>query len=375
MILFAGGGTGGHIYPNVAVVERMQAMDVSVRPHFVISNRAVDAAILDKLGHDYTAIPMQPFAAHPLRAAKMLASWWGSRAILKRLLEQHRVAAVVSTGGFVSVPAMGVGAAAGLPTVLVNLDAVPGKANRWSARSASALFSAFEVDAVLGWQYERVGLPLRSAAVGPEDRGEAKTQFGIDAELPVLLVVGGSQGAQSLNHMMVQLAADAEVRASLKPWHVLHIAGAGNESEATACYEAAGLSATVLGFCDRMGAAWRAADLAICRAGAGSVAEAWTNRAPSLFFPYPGHRDQHQRLNAEPMAAAGGAMLFVDQIDPQANVAAVRGELLTLLSDATKRQAMRDALDAATLADGAQVIATYLTELLRREPMSGIRRN
>ena len=288
-----------------------------------------------------------------------------------RLLEQTGAGAVVCTGGFVSGPAVAAAARAGVPVALVSLDALPGKANRWAARRAAAVFAAFPPPSPeLGLKgAEVVGYPLRRTAVGDptaEGKRAAREHFGLDPARETLLVFAGSQGARTINRAMAGLAGGGGGGGAMAGWQVLHVAGseAGAAETLRSKYGSARVAARVVAFCDRMDLAWAAADLGVTRAGAGTVAEAWANAVPCVMLPYPFHRDRHQRFNAAPLAAAGGAVVLDDLVAPAANAAALSKHLVPLLRDAEKRAAMRGALEAARPGDGAGAVARWVVERL-----------
>jgi UDP-N-acetylglucosamine--N-acetylmuramyl-(pentapeptide) pyrophosphoryl-undecaprenol N-acetylglucosamine transferase len=180
----------------------------------------------------------------------------------------------------------------------------------------------------------------------------------------------------------MELVRREDFRAALGGWQVFHLSGDKDVAELTRDYAAAKVPARVLPFCDAMGLAWGSATLAISRAGAGSVGEAWANAVPTLFFPYPYHRDQHQKLNALPLTHSGagagaenvqspesrvqsrganpGAVLLEDLIDPAANAAQTGPVLMDLIADAGKRQKMAAQLRATRPADGASAVADWL---------------
>src|SRR5690606_17293760 len=152
--------------------------------------------------------------------------------------------------------------------------------------------------------------PIRRAALASADAAECRRRLGLDPDRRTLLVTGASQGAESLNRFM---ATFAERRPeALRDWQVIHLAGPRQIGDLRSAYERAGVPAAVFEFLDAMGEAWGAADLALSRAGASSVAEAVANRVPTIFAPYPWHKDQHQKRNAEPLIDAGGAWLVDD---------------------------------------------------------------
>ena len=213
---------------------------------------------------------------------------------------------------------------------------------------------------------QRIGLPLRRSAVGPADHARARQSLGLDPNREMLLVTGGSQGAQSINRLMVQLVDKPRVQAAMKNWQVLHLAGDravkdGDEAALRAAYSRSGVPATIQAFCDQMGSAWSAATVAISRAGAGSVAEAWANATPTIFLPYPYHKDQHQKLNAQELVNLNGAMLFDDRVEPAANVQQIEEPLIGLMADFSRRQDMIRVMQDHRAGDGADAIADWLT--------------
>jgi UDP-N-acetylglucosamine--N-acetylmuramyl-(pentapeptide) pyrophosphoryl-undecaprenol N-acetylglucosamine transferase len=157
-----------------------------------------------------------------------------------------------------------------------------------------------------------------------------------------------------------------DVREQLARWQLLHLTGSDRPVELLSqAYAHANVPALVLPFCDRMGLAWAAASLAVSRAGAGSVAEAWANGVPTVFFPYPHHRDQHQKHNAHPVIKIGGGVLLEDCVDPRRNAAALARPLAALMGDAAKCQSMRDVLHQTWPGDGAAAVADWLEAAIR----------
>ncbi|MDX1565460.1 MAG: UDP-N-acetylglucosamine--N-acetylmuramyl-(pentapeptide) pyrophosphoryl-undecaprenol N-acetylglucosamine transferase, partial [Phycisphaeraceae bacterium] len=304
----------------------------------------------------FTPLSVRPLPTRPWHVPGFGAAFWRSARLCKKVIQQQDIGAVVTMGGFVSGPAVWAARRLGVPTLLVNLDAVPGKANRWLGRWADHLFSCFEV-AGLGPQVRSIGMPLRRSAMGSGNRDEDKKTLGLDPNRPLFLVTGASQGAASINRWMIAMTQEPAFVEAAGTWQILHLAGADQAEAVDAAYRSAGLSAKVLEFCDRMGAAWGAAELAVSRAGAGSAAEAAANAVPCLYLPYPFHKDQHQRLNVQPLERAGAAVVATDHVDPAQNQREIGPLLIELLSDQARRLSMREALEARNTADGAWVVA------------------
>lgn len=362
LIIFAGGGTGGHIFPNIAVAEHLHRIQPACQTHFLVSNRPLDARILEQAGLSHTPLPVQPLPSliAPWRWPVFIAAWRASVAQVTRLIRLRKPAALVATGGFVSGPAVVAARRAALPIALVNLDAVAGKANRALGQKASKVFTVYP-DAMSG---QAIGLPLRQSALGPPDARQARKDLGLAPDRDTLLVTGGSQGAQTLNQLMPKLIALDPIRRQLRSWQVLHQAGDRDAPALADAYTHANIPASVVPFCDRMGLAWSAASLALSRAGAGAVAEAWANATPTIFLPYPYHKDQHQKHNVAPLLAIDGAVVYEDLIDSAANARQLTQPLLKLLDEPDLRHAMSHRLRTHWPGNGAEAIAVWLAQYL-----------
>ncbi|MHB1157586.1 MAG: UDP-N-acetylglucosamine--N-acetylmuramyl-(pentapeptide) pyrophosphoryl-undecaprenol N-acetylglucosamine transferase [Phycisphaerales bacterium] len=361
-VLFAGGGTGGHLFPSLAVAERLAG---KCEVHFACSGKPLDAEILTQAGVRFTPLPAVGLTGNPMQWFGFVKRYKQSEAIARRIIEEYSVGVVVSMGGYVSAPVIGAAAKMKLPGVLVNLDAVAGKANRRMAKKADRVFSVFDKPG-LGVSFARIGFPLRRAATPGSGAGtpggmeESRRRLGLEPATPTLLITGASQGAQTLNKLMIELAHQP----LWNGWQILHLAGEGNTEGLIHAYRQHGLKAKVLPFLDEMGLAWGAADVAISRCGAGSAAEVLANGVPTIFLPYPYHKDQHQRHNVRRMEAAGGCVILTDLIEPCANAAAVEPVLAELMADADRRKQMRDALAKLQQPNGAEQLAEAVMEIL-----------
>lgn len=363
-ILFVGGGSGGHIYPNVAVLEQLEERGVKVEAHFVVSERAVDATVLDEAELTGTALPALPLATHPAKFLRFYKAYGESKRLASALIEETGAKAVVATGGFVSGPTVSAAKKAGVPVALVSLDAVPGKSNRWSARSATKLFSAYDTPMLKG--AEVISVPLRRSVVDAATPEDARSQLGLDPARQTLLIFGGSQGGGSINKAFIELAKRTAARDLFRAgrdapgWQVLHLAGEQDLDAVAQAYEKHGIPGRAQAFCAEMGLAWSAASLCVCRSGAGSVAEGWANGVPSLYLPYPHHKDQHQRANAVPVVHFGGALLLTDHIDPKRNADALLGPLRAIFHNPRRLAGMRKAMLDNRRPDGAAALADWV---------------
>jgi len=364
--LFVGGGTGGHLYPALAITEQIFLRDPDAITHFACSARAIDAKVLGDAGAEFTPIPARPPRPRPAEVLRFAGAWRASvrtlRAIIRELRRRRGSVVVVAMGGFVSAPSHAAARRERAPILLVNLDAVPGRANRFLARRVDRVLTAAPVDAGRGW--ERIPPIVRAAMNEPIDRAEARRSLALEPRTRTLLITGGSQGAHSINAFMAAFARahpDA-----LVGWQVLHQCGAGaDRADLEDAYKSAGVGAIVSEYIDDMRAALGAADLAVSRCGAGSVAECFATRTPALLLPYPYHKDGHQRRNARVLVEPGAAIVRTDRVDTGANLADAGAALRTLLTDPGALGALARAAASLGPADGASRVASELGRLTR----------
>lgn len=361
-IIFAGGGTGGHIFPALAIAEEVVKAAPGARVSFIVSQRPLDADILRKqhvAGQParFSPVSARPFGLSPKVLYRFVSDWGMSvrecRAIL-RDAKQHGPCVLVAMGGFVAAPAAQAARVEKVPVLLVNLDAVPGRANRWIAKRALKVVTSAPIAGGAFPSWQLIPPIVRAGAVSQMSPEQCRAAVGLDPNCPTLLVTGGSQGATSINDFFAAFAQSSQHASALAGWQVIHQTGPGRGEESVrAAYAQANVPALVAPFLDRMGDCWGAADLSVCRSGAGNVGEVWASRVPSIFLPYPYHKDQHQKFNAQVLVKSGGALLCDDRIAPAANLAAAGPVLAELLKDTTKRATMKAALAGLGPADGA----------------------
>ncbi len=364
--IFAGGGTGGHLYPGLAIAEQLKRLDESAQTLFLCSDRDIDRSVLEPEGVAFQPIPAKPIGGSPKVLLRFLGSWLPSVTAARHAIQNAAKSGpvhVIAMGGFVAAPVVKAAGFLGVPVTLVNLDAAPGKANRWIAKRCQLAFTTVTSPAHPHW----VTVPpiVRRAAINTRTQRECRGELGLDPDDPVLMITGGSQGAGSINSLLEALLRDRPD--ALRGWQVIHQCGGGaaEEQRLRAAYRDHKVPATVVSFTRQMGTWWGASDLAVSRAGAGAVAEAWCNRIPTIFLPYPYHADQHQKLNAAALVSAGAAAVCTDLIDPGQNMRQA-GELLArLLTEPEPLRALKQAAQSLPAALGAATIAEKLVSPAR----------
>ncbi len=281
------------------------------RALLLISEKKVDVEASAKYrGMDFKVVRM--IAKPATFSPKMLPFLWRLWKTIRHsrvMLVGERVDAVIGMGGFTSLPPVYAGHKLGLPTYVHDSNALPGKSNRLTGRFCTKVLLGLEAarSYFAGRETEVTGTPVRSELLELPPKYEALKKFGLDAGRPVVLVVGGSQGAQGLNSIVLE--ASRELGGEVQ-W--LHVAGRGDFERVQA--EAAGLARhVVLGFCDDMATAYAAADLVVCRSGASSLTEMARIGLPGILVPFPYAADDHQTVNAEAFVAGGAAVLVAEK--------------------------------------------------------------
>ena len=356
-VVIAGGGTGGHIYPALAVARSLRARPDPPELAWIGGHRGLEAGLVPPAG-----IPLHRLALRSLRTVdpdvhllldplRLAASVPQAAALLAR----RRPAAVFTTGGYVAIPVLLAARILGIPVVLWEGNAIPGRSVRATARLAAAVAVSFEetCEALGARRCYRTGTPIRDP--GAVDRPAARTRLGIPADGRLLLVFGGSQAVRRFS-----VAVAGALPRLVERVRVLHVTGDAGYAAALADREA--LTAAVREryrpvpfLADGMGDALAAADLLVGRAGSSTLAEAAAFGLPLVCVPYP-HAAGHQRANARALVEAGAARLVEDEaLDADALLAAA-----SLLDDPVALGAMREAALAIGRPGAADAVAALV---------------
>ena len=356
--MIAGGGTGGHIFPGIAIAEAVERAAPKAEVFFMGRRGSLEERVVSRTGRRFIAVPsMGVRRGLDLRNAVVpfvVAAGYASALVA---LEGARPAVAVGTGGFVSVPPLLAARSLGTPIVLQEQNSYPGLATRLLSRFASEVHVSFQGTGGRLPRARRVvvsGNPVRSSFREVE-RGEARASLGLDGSSPVIFCVGGSRGAHRLNEAVVGAAR------GLRELGVQLIAQTGTDDEGAveSAARAAGLNAVVRAFFDEIENAYAASDLVVSRAGATAIAELTLVGKPSVLVPYPYATEGHQMKNARALESAGAAVVVSDSEFTSDALAAMARELigdagrLTAMADAARKLARPDAADRvarATLA-------------------------
>jgi UDP-N-acetylglucosamine--N-acetylmuramyl-(pentapeptide) pyrophosphoryl-undecaprenol N-acetylglucosamine transferase len=335
--LIMAGGTGGHIFPGLAVAEALRASGWQVQ--WLGAPDSMESRLVPPRGFplqtiDFAGVRGKGFLTLALLPVRLLKAFWQSIQVIRRVKPD----VVLGLGGYISFPAGMMAVLLGKPLVLHEQNSVAGMANKVLAQVADKVFTAFPN--VLK-KAEWVGNPLRAEFMQQQEPAERFAPRQADAQHRLqLLVVGGSLGAKALNEIVPK--ALALLPAHQRP-QVIHQSGEKQLEELRANYAAAGVEATLTPFIDNTAAAFAETDLIVCRAGASTVTEIAAVGAAALFVPFPFAVDDHQTTNARFLSDQGAAQL-VQQKDLTAGRLAdmlQKSELLTLLSIAQKAKSMQ----------------------------------
>ncbi|QYF74721.1 glycosyltransferase [Cryobacterium sp. PAMC25264] len=353
--LLAGGGTAGHVNPLLAVADALRARDPDATVLVLGTSEGLESRLVPERGYELLIVPRLPFPRRPNRAALRFLPRF-NRAIneVAATLRRRQVDVVVGFGGYVATPAYLAARRAGIPIAIHEANAKPGLANRLGSTLTHSVGVAF---AGTRLRHARVvGMPLRREIEVLDRAGsrpEGLTFFGLAADLPTLLVTGGSLGARRINRTVVD-AAPALVAAG---WQVLHITG--TQAEVTD----PGLDGyRMVAYCDRMDLALSVADFAVSRAGAATVSELSALGIPAAYVPYPVGNGE-QRFNAADVVAAGGGILIDDALFLPAWI---ESTLLPLLRKPGSIQAMSVAARSVGVLDGTRRTVELIDQAARR---------
>lgn len=308
-IVIACGGTGGHLFPGIAVAESFQ--DAGHNVMLLISEKKVDAEASQKYAHlEFTTVPAvaKPATLSP-KMLPFALKMWSSIRHCRKILRDFGADAVLGMGGFTSLPPVYAAHKLGLKTFIHDSNARPGRANMLTSRFCTKVFLGLDAAKPYFPKNETVttGTPVRPEILTLPSRADAAAVFGIDENKTTVLVTGGSQGARKLNELC------AESIAMLPPEvQLLHIAGTQDFDRVKEITQG-NPRHKVLGFCDQMASAYAVSDLVIARSGASSLTEIAIAGHPSILVPYPFAADDHQTRNAEVFATAGAAKLVPEK--------------------------------------------------------------
>ncbi len=375
-VVVGAGGTGGHIYPGIAVADALRRAVPDAVISFIGTERGLERRLVPGAGYRLHTVDMIPFdrslgSRRFLLPADLLRSGLQAR----RVIEEQGAQVVVGMGGYPSAPAVLGARLAGRPALVHESNAVPGRANRFATALTPHVALAFDrsrehLAARTGARAETVGMPLVGSVAGLDPaarialRAQARQSFGVPPGARTVLFNGGSLGATRLTQAALGLARLWRGRTDV---HLVIKTGPKTLEETRARLAAEGCEriTTAVGYLDRMDLAYAAADLVVCRAGSATVAELAGTRTPAVLVPYPHAPHDHQTHNARVLSDAGAGLLLPDE---QATGDRLAELIEPLLADPARLTAMSAAADPGTHAIAAGLMAAWVLRLAGRAP-------
>lgn len=362
-VAIACGGTGGHLFPGLAVAEELVRRDCEVI--LLISPKEVDQqAVQSAFGMEVVTLPAVGLTRGSFLG--FISGFLKSKRAAKKLFQKKVPQAVLAMGGFTSAPPILAGKKLGAKTFLHESNTIPGRANRWLAHFVDEAFVYFhEASGRMSIQRAHVtGMPVRSQFSEPIDAASARISLGLHPEKPVLLVMGGSQGANAINDLI--LRALPALAARLPDLQFVHLTGAKDVEKVQAAYGIQNRKALVRPFLTEMELALAAGSVAVSRSGASSLAELAAMGLPAILIPYPSATDNHQYYNALAFVETGAAKMLEQSSATPENLWRA---ILDLLENETERASIRAAL-APWHSPAASVEIADLILASIREPAS-----
>ncbi len=358
-LLISGGGTGGHIFPALAVWKALKQLNPDSQCFWLITRRG-EGRILEREGLEYYELPVQPLQVRPGSVSTLLQSCVQAL----RILQQRKPTACLGTGGYASLPGILTSLTLGVPVVLLEQNVLPGKATRFLSPWAYAVCVSYPETVQYLPERARIevtGNPIREE-VRKTGRTEAGAHFGLRDETLHLLISGGSQGASAINHAVVNAFETGARLPHFQHFRVreqveiLHQTGSADEEVIKKAWREMGISAVVKAFFDDMPLALASADILIGRAGASTLAEMATQGLPSILIPYP-YAGGHQEENARYFEKHSAAVVILQKEGWEKKLTEA---LWMLLTDENHRTKLSERVKALARPQAAEAIARFL---------------
>ncbi len=349
-IIIAGGGTGGHVIPALAIAQQLKKQ-FGAEVLFIGTARGIETRLVPQAGFPLELIQVGALKNVSLMTrAKTMFDLPRAIAASARMLSEFDPEVVIGVGGYASGPAMVAAIRRRLPTLAFEPNVVPGFANRLIARWVSAAAVHFEETCRYFPNCRVTGVPVRAAffSIPPKTGGT-----------PTLLVFGGSQGARAINQAMIESLAG--LRERIPGIHIIHQTGQRDYDHVLAAYRKSGISGEVHKFIDDMPGTFGRADLLVCRSGASTVGEMTAAGKPAIFVPFPAAADDHQNVNARALERAGAAVVVEES---NLGAAYLVDTIAALIGDARRLQSMSAAAKSLAHPKAVEEIAEMVVQLV-----------
>ncbi len=366
-IVIAGGGTPGHLLPGLSIAEALQERLPQASLLFAGTGRAVERHMVRSAGYNYVSLPCKPVPQNPIEAVRFItdnvAGFWAARWMLR----EQKVGLVVGLGGWASAAIVRAAVGRGIPTVLMEPNAVPSRTTRWLATQTEVVCTAYEDVAARLHPLANVictGTPARpkfaklwksAVASGTQPGGAPRRE-------QRLVVLGGSGGAYTLNRVMPTVLH--QLRDQLDGWRVVHQTGEGQLQVTEQRYGEQNVEVLTVAYIDELASLLFESDIVVCRAAGQTLSEVALSGTAAVVVPFPDAADDHQRANAEVYQKAGGCVI-VDELRSGNRLAdELANQLRMLIADQNRRNQMASAMRTLARPDAARRIADQCCEIV-----------
>ena len=315
-VIFAGGGTGGHLIAGLSIAQEISSRFPGAHIIFFGTNKESESVYIGKSGYEFKQIKIYKLTSFIRLPVFIMVSLIG---LIHSIINLIRLKPdiIVGLGGYGSVLPVIAARVTGIPIVLIEQNVIPGRANLIMARWVDVIFCHWESTVKRFKKMHSVcvtGIPIRNDII--ENGAEADDNpFGFASQKKTLLIMGGSQGSQAINRVILQ--SIPKLKALIPDLQIIHLTGKQGYKEVKATYDNMGISSFVSEFLDDIGIAYRLSNLTICRAGANTIAEISEVGIPAILIPYPYATDNHQYWNAYELARRGGALIIKqEELEP-----------------------------------------------------------
>jgi UDP-N-acetylglucosamine--N-acetylmuramyl-(pentapeptide) pyrophosphoryl-undecaprenol N-acetylglucosamine transferase len=358
-VLFAGGGTGGHLFPGIAIAQELLRRDPASRVVFIGSTRAIESTIVAEQGFEHRMLPVESLPMLKRNPLKFVYRNWQAWHAATRLLREFNPTAVVGLGGYASAPLVWAASRHRVPVILLEQNVIPGRTTRWLSRCASHVCVTFAQTSSQLPQASNVivtGNAIRSEITALHPRIRSNTSP------PELLILGGSQGADSLNEAV--LFAVRQLSDSVAGWSVVHQTGPRQVDRVREEYNDLGITACVESFFHDLPSRYSTASLVVSRAGASTLTELACAGIPMILLPYPHAADDHQRANAKVFSDANAAVIVEHVATAEATGTNLATAMRSLMNDSQRLQTMGNAAKQLGRPNAAERIADVVTNAI-----------
>jgi UDP-N-acetylglucosamine--N-acetylmuramyl-(pentapeptide) pyrophosphoryl-undecaprenol N-acetylglucosamine transferase len=362
-VVFAGGGTGGHLYPAIAIAEAFQRRAQNFKCVFVGTMRGIEARVIPQLGYRLELVPVRGLL-RKLRLRNLLVPVYLLKSLWQclRLFKAFKPHLIIGTGGYVSGPALLAAWLSGRKFVVQEQNSFPGLVNRWWGERAEIVFLSFVESKKFFRKQEHlrvVGNPVRADLAGG-NRKTAAAQWNLKPDRVTLLVFGGSQGARRINELILEILPKLS---AIENFQILWATGPQNSDQIAP--NAASSNVKIVPYIDDMASAYALADFVLCRSGASTIFELTNCGLPSLLVPFPFATADHQTFNARALEEAGAARLLVEK---ELSAEKLFGNIRDLATQSEVRQKMAAAAKRLAHPRTAEEIVEICLSLVEPQP-------